>query len=350
MAILLEVGMRMLPVQESMEWLSVNEESPVPRFEPNRSFTYSKNWNFCLVNRIKSNNYGFISSIDYDPSSKIPLTAVIGDSFIEASIVDQTQTTVALLNAAARNKRRFYAFASSGSQLSTYLAYAKYANKEFHPDHYIFLLVGNDFDESLSKYGIQPSFHYFVEDNTGGLTLKRFDYTIGILKRILRKSMLFMYVNMNLEIRPRLSLAWTRIKGAVTGSKPEYVGQTEARMDSGRMADSQKAVDAFLEMIEGACGVPRKNILIGIDGMRPQLYDASALRDADESYFSLMRKYVLNNARKLGHPIIDMEPVFEKDYAANKQFFEYPQCNEGHWNERAHALFAHHIIELSFLD
>ena len=348
--ILLEVVFRILPVHESMGWLPTNEENPIRRFEPNRSFKYSKNWNLCLVQQLKSNNYGFISTIDYDPLSSIPLTAVIGDSFIEAVMVDQSRTAVAVLNTAFQGSRRFYAFATSGSQISSYLAYAKYAKKEFRPDHYIFLLVGNDFDESLFSYGVEAGCHYFVENSAGGFTLKRFDYEVGLLQKIFRKSALLMYINMNLQIRSRLNLVWTRMKDTVSGRKPEYVGQTNASVDSSIEADSKKAIDTFFEMLESTCGVPRKNILIGIDGMRPQLYDAVNLRNADGSYFSHMRKYVLFKARILGHPVIDMQPVFEQDYAANKLSFEYPQHNDGHWNERAHDLFARQVIESGFID
>ncbi len=348
--ILLEVVFRILPVHEGMEWLPVNEGSPIRRFEPNRSFTWSENWNFCLVNHLKSNNYGFISTIDYVPLSNTPLTAVIGDSFIEAAMVNQTQTVVARLNAEFQGKRRFYAFAASGAQMSSYLSYAKYAKKKFHPDHYVFLLVGNDFDESLSSYGVEAGYHYFVRNPAGGLTLKRVDYEVGLLKKILRKSALFMYINMNLQVRSRLNLVWTRIKDTISGRNPEYVGQTSASADPRREADSKMAVDAFFKILEDACGVPRKNILIGIDGMRPQLYDAENLRNADGSFFSHMRKYVLFKAHELSYPVIDMQPIFVQDYAANKLFFEYPQYNDGHWNERAHYLFAHQIIESGFLN
>jgi hypothetical protein len=348
--ILLEITFRLLPVQESMGWLPLNETNPVRRFEPNRSFTWSQNWNFRLVNRLKSNNYGFISTIDYDPTSNIPLTAVIGDSFIEAAMVDQTRTAVAVLNAKFQNSSRFYAFGTSGSQLSTYLTYAMYAKKEFRPDRYVFLLVGNDFDESLASYSGGPGAYYFVEDTSGGLTLERFDDEVGLLKKTLRRSALFMYVNANLQIGPRLKIVWSRLKDAVSGRKPEYVGQTNAQVDPRLETDSRRAVDAFFKMLEDACGVPRKNILIGIDGMRPQLYDAVRLRKADESFFSHMRKYVLSKARELGHPVIDMQPVFEQDYAVNRLFFEYPQYNDGHWNERAHGLFAQQIVKSGFLD
>ena len=167
--ILLEITFRFLPVQESMGWLPLNETNPVRRFEPNRSFTWSQNWNFCLVNRLKSNNYGFISTIDYDPASTIPLTAVIGDSFIEAAMVDQTRTAVAMLNAKFQNSGRFYAFGTSGSQLSTYLTYAMYAKNEFNPDRYVFLMGVHYFDRRWTSNSGGPGAYYCVEDTAGGL-------------------------------------------------------------------------------------------------------------------------------------------------------------------------------------
>lgn len=349
-AILLEGVFRLLPVQESMGWRSLNEENPIRRFEPNRSFTWSKNWNFQLVNQLRSNNYGFISPIDYDPAATIPLTAVIGDSTIEAAMVDQTRTAVAVLNATFQDRRRFYAFGTSGAQLSTYLSYALFAKQEFHPDRYVFLLVGNDFDESLAAYSGGPGAYYFVESAGGHLRLERFDDEVGFFRKMLRKSALFMYVNANLQIGPRVKIAWARIRDAASGRKPEYVGQTSAHVDGPLEADSQRAVDAFFEMLEEACGVPRQEILIGIDGIRPHLYNAEELRKAEGSYFARMRTYVLARARMLGHPVIDMQPVFERDYAAHKLFFEYPQYEDGHWNERAHGLFAQQLIRSGFLD
>lgn len=42
-------------------------------------------------------------------------------------------------------------FGTSGSTLSSYLAYAGYASKVFHPNAMAFIIIGNDFDESLLK-------------------------------------------------------------------------------------------------------------------------------------------------------------------------------------------------------
>lgn len=346
--LLFEAVFHLFPVQESMGWLPVNEKNDIRQVEPNREFTWSRNWNFRLVNHLRSNNYGFISPIDYAPSSTLPLTAVIGDSFIEAAMVDQQRTCVAELNKAFKDRRRFYAFAASGAQLSTYLAFARYAKREFRPDHYVFLLIFNDFDESLLAYGSYPGFHYFVEGADGQLTLTLVDYEVGLFRKLLRHSMLFMYINANLEFRTRLSLVRKRIKDAFSGGPPDAAEQTPE--DARREVESKRAIDAFFKRLEEACGVPRKNILIAMDGMRPQLYHTEDKEKAEKSFHAQMRNHVLVKARQWGHPVIDMQPVFVQDFAANRLFFEYPQYNEWHWNERAHELFARQIVSLGFHD
>lgn len=59
---------------------------------------------------------------------------------------------------------RVYSFASSGSPLSQYLAYAELARDRFRPDALVVVVVGNDFDESLLEYNSAPGFHYLKRD------------------------------------------------------------------------------------------------------------------------------------------------------------------------------------------
>ena len=42
--------------------------------------------------------------------------------------------------------------------------------------------------------------------------------------------------------------------------------------------------------------------------------------------------------------------IFEADYNTHKMVFEYPRLLDGHWNERAHALFANQIINSPFFE
>jgi len=74
-ALLLEGVFRLLPVNEGLRGLSVDEQNPVFRFTPHRESVYSRGWNFSIVNHVRTNNYGFISDHDYDPTLTTPLLA-----------------------------------------------------------------------------------------------------------------------------------------------------------------------------------------------------------------------------------------------------------------------------------
>ena len=81
---LLEGAFRLLPVAALPPILPVSEAAPVARFQPNVEYPYSRDWNFSIVTRKRSNNYGFINAADYRPEERTPLMALIGDSLIEA--------------------------------------------------------------------------------------------------------------------------------------------------------------------------------------------------------------------------------------------------------------------------
>src|SRR6185295_12054614 len=94
-----------------------------------------------------------------------------------------------------------YSFAISGAALPDYLAYAQYARENFHPGAMAFVIIANDFDESLLKYKHEPRFRYFTDD---GRTLC-VDYAISWWKELLRHSATLRYVMHNLEAGPRLA-------------------------------------------------------------------------------------------------------------------------------------------------
>ena len=48
----------------------------------------------------------------------------------------------------------------------------------------VFVIVGNDFDESLSKYKTGPGFHHFTETSDGALSLELYDYSPTSLRKI----------------------------------------------------------------------------------------------------------------------------------------------------------------------
>jgi len=338
--LLLEVVLQFLPVSDGLRGMPVNDDNPVYRFAPNRTLRWSKGWNFSLVNEIRTNNYGFISDIDYDHAATSPLLAVIGDSFVEAAMMPFPQTAAGILGTSVAGHGRVYSFGSSGSALSQYLAYAKYVRDEFHPAGMVIIIVGNDFDESLMKYRSHPGFHYFVEREDGTLHLQRVDRSLPGWKDLVVTSNVGLYVVMNLEagnIVDRLK----RHVSTIFGKGPQFVGNVDATTETGRIGDSKKAVDAFLSTLPAMAGLAPNKIALVLDAPRPELYSSTRLREVENSYFSVMRRYTAAAASNRGYKVIDLENAFISDYQQRGLKFECP--NDYHWNATGHEVVARAI-------
>ena len=336
----LEAIFRFLPVSDSLMMLPVNSTNPYTRFRENRDVTLSRGYNFSIVTKKHVNNYGFLSDQDYTPEDDSPLSAVIGDSYVEAVQVENAASMHGILSEKAKAYGRVYSFGASGSPLSNYLAYAHYAISEFSANSLVFVIVGNDFDESLTKYKSSPGMHYF-SDVSGRFELVRKDYHPTLMKRLLRTSALARYVSLNLQ------LSWQSIENVFRRkgdeAEPKFVGNTQADFSAERISDSIGVVDSFLEKLPVQTGLVTDNILFVIDGIRPNLYAPAALKKAEGSYFDLMRKYFIAAARSQGYEVIDMQPIFIKEHESEWTRFEFP--TDGHWNEIGHALVAREICE-----
>ena len=205
--IFIEIVLLYFPVNQGLRTQAVNESFPIFRFKPNREVQYSKNWNFSLRNRVKINNFGFVSNFNYYENLTTPLLAIIGDSYVEALMVPFDKTITGITNKKAKVRGgRVYSFAASGAGLSQHMIWAKYAKETFKPDAYVFVIIANDFMESLHSYESSPGFHRFKfkEDEKWDMVLE--DYEPSILRKVFRNSSLAMYLITNLKIHAKLKI------------------------------------------------------------------------------------------------------------------------------------------------
>lgn len=270
----MELVLRFLPVNEGARPAVVDQEHPVRALEPNRTFVWSADWNFVIVNTVHTNNLGFVNDQDYLPDQPSPLLALIGDSYVEALMVPFRDSVAGRLSARSSPAERVYSFGTSSSALGNYLAYAEYAAKRFHPEAMIFLIIGNDFDESLLKYKNEPGHSYFAEDAHGVLALQRIDYHPSLWRRIIRASALVRYVTLNTDLL-NFVLKWQHLPLGRPSNHLAFVGNTGAKADPVRIADAQRAIDTFLTRVAEAAGLPAHRILFAVDGMRPHIYNAA---------------------------------------------------------------------------
>jgi len=333
--LVMEAVLRFLPVNEGARPETVDPLHPVRSLEPNRTFVWSADWNFAIVNTVHTNNLGFVNDQDYVDAPSSPLLALIGDSYVEALMVPFRDSVAGRLATRAASAKRVYSFGTSSSALSNYLTYAEYAAQRFHPRAMVFVIIGNDFDESLLKYKNEPGHSYFVEDAEGALTLTRIDYQPSWWRRIIRQSALVRYVTLNTDLLNFL-LKWQHLPVGRPSNQLTFVGNTAAKPDPLRIADAQHAIDTFLARVAGTAGLPPQRILFAVDGMRPHIYDATRLNKATGSYFDVMRRYFMEQARQRGFEVLDLQPRFIEHYAQHQHPMEFPTDN--HWNALGHEV------------
>ena len=331
----MELVLRFLPVNEGARPQVVDHEHPVRSLEPNRTFVWSADWNFAIVNVARTNNLGFVNDQDYLLDQPSPLLALIGDSYVEALMVPFRESVAGRLMTRSTSTERVYSFGTSSSALSNYLAYADYAAKQFHPQAMVFVIIGNDFDESLLKYKNEPGHSYFVEDAHGTLALQRIDYHPSLWRRIIRASALVRYVTLNTDLL-NFVLKWQHLPFGRPSNHLAFVGNTGSKADPVRIADAQRAIDTFLTRVTEAAGLPPHRILFAVDGMRPHIYNATTWQLATGSYFDIMRQYFVEQARQQGFEVLDLQPRFAEHFAQHRRPLEF--ATDNHWNSLGHEI------------
>ena len=203
---LAEIVLRFLPVNGGLMAVAVNEKEPVFRFTPNRQTIWSRDWNFTIVNRIRVNNAGYVNDQDYDVADARPLCVVVGDSYVEASMVPYAETLHGRLAKRFAPQTRVYSLAASGAPFSQYLVWAREARERWRAIALAIVVIGNDWDESLATNKAGPGFHHYVEGPDGSLVLRRFDYVPSWWRELVRQSALGRYLFFNLQAPERLKL------------------------------------------------------------------------------------------------------------------------------------------------
>jgi len=336
-----EILLRFLPVNTGLAALPVNAQSPVFRFTPDREFVWSKGGLFDLVNRGRVNKDGFVNDQDYRADGP-PLLAVIGDSYVEAAMVPYQETLQGRLAAGLGARARVYSFGASGAPLSQYLIWAEYARQTYRPQRMVFVVVGNDFDESLLAYKQAPGFHYYAEDADQRLTLARIDYAPDLWRPLLRASALLRYLRLNLMIE---SLA--RRPFAAPIDEGATFGHTAARASPKRLEDARRAIEAFLRDLPRHAGLEPERILFLVDGFRYPAPSPEMAARQKASFFHQARQTFLAAARAKGHAAIDLDDYFLKEFSHTGQRFDFP--TDGHWNGLGHAVAAKAIGQSGLL-
>jgi hypothetical protein len=327
----LELLFKFLPVRTGLNAQPVSAAQPVFRFEPNRTAMFSKNWNLALANPIRTNNAGFVNLQDYDATARTPLLAVVGDSYIEAAMVPQADTVHARLQKHYADSRRVYSFAASGAGLAQYLMWARFARDTYRPDRLLVTIIANDFSEALWSRERNPGFHGFRRDPQSGWAMELAPFEPSQRRKLLRQSALVRYLVLNLQV-----LDFARSGFLAATSEQRWVSNVEAQVNEAFFNESIWATQVFLDVLPEFSGLSQDNIVIAIDGVRPQVYSGRSLEAVADTYWVRMRSAFIAEARVRGYEVVDLQDAFADDYARNARRFEFEI--DSHWNSEGHRV------------
>lgn len=334
---MLEIVMRFLPVNDIYAALPVNAQHPLIHFPPHTSQQYSIGWKMAAAQHKHANNDGYYSDYDYVPAN-MPVMAVIGDSFIQASQVADNETLQARLHYGLNGHGKIYGFGVQGAPLSQYLIFADYARRKYQPSAMVFSIIANDFDQSIKRYGSQIfEGMYVYSDATPQAQLELLEYagsTQNGWRGFIKHSALFRYLYDNVGLNPKQISAWFRKPG---NTPVAHFGGVDATVEPQRLADSKHAIELFFRDLPAKAGLSPEKILFVLDGIREVKNDTN-WQEAQRSYFGQMREYFSQAARQRGYTVLDMHPIFYQAQQVGEKVDFIPQ--DWHWNSNGHKLVA----------
>ncbi|MBI1388213.1 MAG: hypothetical protein GC154_07170 [bacterium] len=348
--LILEIALRFFPVCQIWRLESVDADHPVKHMVPNQTFLYSKSWYCSPHHFVHVNNYGFVNDQDYDPDDTTPLLAVVGDSYIESLIVPYPDTIQGRLAKTLSPDVRVYSFGLAGAPLSQYLIWAKYARDTFGAQAFVIVVVGNDFDESLTKYQPGYGFYQFDRKPDGDYQFVGSESRASLQGRLLMASSgwskLVAYLYLNLRA---IDFARSVLNGEISlfPSGNQYAGNVEAHVDRQRLDDCFNVSNLFLDRVKEYTGAEPSQVMFIVDGVRPQLYNEAPDKAGEDTFWGQVRGDFITRARDRGYRVADMQQVFRDHYQQHQQKFEFP--NDGHWNSLGDQIAAEQVLQSRFI-
>ena len=322
--VLLEAGLRFMPVSMGLYRTQQYDRWPLQSYEPARPYTYSISWAMRNAHRGKTNNYGHIAPFDFQRGSG-PII-VMGDSFVESQMNDYTDTLQGQLGARLGEQQAVYGLGVSGLSTSDYLALSRLARDEFKPTAAVVVISDGDIAESV----FDTIGHYYFSLENGRVALKYHPlFGDTVFKRI-RKSVgevwLYRYLEANLGFSRERFWRWLNGKPSAAAEQP--------KRDFLRL---HPVVDYFLDELPIALAVPPRCVVFLLDSDRYAIYKpelATKRKDPPD-----LRNYFIEQARARGYRAVDLDPLFRSAYADRKMKFDYWPFDR-HWNAVGHGMAA----------
>jgi hypothetical protein len=312
-----ELAFRVLPVSTAT-LRGYHLDPDVLSYPPRHEWTVATGWDLRNARTLRSNDWGFAAQHDFvaDPSA----VGLIGDSYVEASMLAEADRPAAQLEHLLGVSRKVYAMGSPGSSLLDYAQRIRLAAERLGTRDFVLLLERFDARQSLCGSGnVQAA---CLDRQTLQRRIER-DPAPGFLKKLLRHSALAQYLvgQIRFDARTLLRAMFTRAApsaadGAVAQSSAPTVAELAAMR---RMVDAVTA--AFFA---DARPYLRGRLIVAVDGRRTGRSGPPELIDAE-------RSQLMQRLREGGAEVIDLETAYAAHAARSQRRLDVGPY-DGHLN------------------
>jgi hypothetical protein len=309
MLVAAEVVLRILPVATSTA-SGYYIDPLIMTYPPGHQWRTATGWDLRNIQRMQSNNIGFASDIDFVPDSQA--VALIGDSYVEASMLDGPTRPGPQLTLALAGSRAVYAMGAPGSALLDYAERVRLAHQRFAVRDFVILMEAGDLRQSICGSG---NVHGSCLDAETLAPRTQKVPPASWSKSLLRHFALAHYLNgqLKLDLPSLLRRVLTTAPPPTSEHTPMQARTVEGAAPVGvvraddvkREAMVSAVADAFFARVEPYIS---GHLVIVVDGRRTQegLADAAVARTP----LMLERAQFMRIARSRGAVVIDAEPLY----------------------------------------
>lgn len=297
-----ELALRVLPVSTSTAtgyYLDPN----ILTYPPGHTWTNSTGWDLRDPQHQRSNNVGFLAHRDFDRNPQA--IALIGDSFVEASMLNADDRPGQQLERALANGRPVFTMGAPGSALLDYAERIRFAQSRYGVRDFVLLMERGDVRQSLCGSG---NIHGPCLDPQTLAPRTELRPPPDAIKRILRHSALAQYVFGQLKFDPHR--LWQQAIAQSRPVSPSPMTDAGAPKAQSKLPDllpaaQEAVVSTFFNRIEGMVA---GKLVIVLDSDRAAIYRGQAAADSVRAQF-------ISLARSHGAIVVDTETIFRAQFA-----------------------------------
>ncbi len=303
MLLVAELVLRLVPVSTAT-MKDYHFDPDLLTYPAHHEWTVSTGWDLKNPQRLRSNNWGFAARRDFEPGRGA--LVLIGDSYVESSMLDAGQRPGPQLERALGGMRPVYAMGSPGTALLDYAQRVRFASQRFGASDFVIWLERGDARQALCGSGNVHS--RCLDRVTLEPRIERMPSPTWA-RRVARHVALAQYFAGQLGFRADhfVDQVLTRTTPTPPGGAVEPGNPTRRPLSERAIARERVVIDAAVEQFfrEAQPYLTGRTIFV-VDA------DRSGASISPSSHDPYQRAYLVDRLTARGVEVVDLEPIYRQ--------------------------------------